>query len=84
MGLFKKISKDKNDLIGDKDAIYNKLDKLCDQKMYDKIVETILDIPFERWSNRLWFRLISAYNNLKQFDKAELELKKIKDRCESP
>ena len=84
MGLFKKHSTDKNGFIGDKDAIYNKLDKLCDQKMYDKIAETILDIPFERWSNRLWFRLISAYNNLKQFDKAELELKKIKDRRESP
>lgn len=84
MGLFKKYNTDKNGLISDNDEIYNKLDKLYDEKKYDKIAETILDVPFEKWSNRLWFRLISAYNNLKQFDKAELELKKIQPRCENP
>ena len=91
MGLFNKKKKDKDiavddssGVIKDDDAIYEKLDKWHDDKEYDKIAEAILDIPFERWSNRLWFRLISAYNNLKQFDKAQLELEKLKSRCSSP
>lgn len=91
MALFGRKKKDKNisaenytGVIKDDDVIYEKLDKWYDNKEYDKIAEAVLDIPFERWSNRLWFRLISAYNNLKQFDKAGLELQKLKSRCESP
>ncbi|MDE6724126.1 MAG: hypothetical protein K2J79_00830, partial [Ruminiclostridium sp.] len=91
MALFGRKKKDKNidaedntGIIKDDDAIYEKLDKWYDDKEYNKIADAVLDIPFERWSNRLWFRLISAYNNLKQFDKAGLELQKMKSRCESP
>ncbi|MBD5081701.1 MAG: DUF1266 domain-containing protein [Ruminococcaceae bacterium] len=91
MALFGKKKKDKKvsfeeytGIIKDDDAIYENLDKWYDDNEYDKIAEAVLGVPFERWSNQLWFRLISAYNNLKQFDKAEVELQKLKPRCESP
>lgn len=41
-------------------------------------------VPFENRSNKLWFRLISAYNNMKEFDKAREELDKIEPFCDDP
>ncbi|MDE7193188.1 MAG: hypothetical protein K2O14_04380, partial [Oscillospiraceae bacterium] len=78
------ITLNENGMIADDDKLYEKLDKWHDGEDYDKIVSAVLDIPQENRSNKLWFRLISAYNNLKQFDKADEELRKIFPRCEAP
>lgn len=84
MGLFKKHGTDKNGLIDDNDAVYKKLDKMYCEKKHEQIAETILNIPPEKRSNKLLFRLIGTYSDLKRFDKAELELEKLQARCKSP
>ena len=71
-------------MISDSDKIYEKLDQWYNEKEYDKIAAAVMDIPREHWSNKLWFRLISAYNNLKQFGKASEELDAIYPRCDNP
>lgn len=73
-----------NGFISDDDRLYEQLDKWHDADEYDSIVSAVLEIPREQWSNKLWFRLISAYNNLKQFDKAQEELDMISPRCKEP
>lgn len=80
----KKFELDKNGHILDSDPIYEDLYKWHENDEYDKILETIYAIPHKYWSNRLWFRVISALNNKKEFDKARIEIEKIKKRCESP
>ena len=75
---------DKNGMISDSDKLYEELDKWHDDNEYDKIANAVMNIPHENWSNKLWFRLISAYNNLKQFDRASEELEKIFPRCDNP
>lgn len=64
--------------------LFKTLDKWHDKDEYSKIVEAILAVPQENWSNKLWFRLISAYNNMKEFDKARDELDKIEMFCDNP
>lgn len=78
------ITFDKNGMISDSDKIYEELDQCYNEKEYDKIAAAVMDIPREHWSNKLWFRLISAYNNLKQFGKASEELDAIYPRCDNP
>ena len=75
---------DKNGMISDNDPIYEKLDEWHENDEYDNILETIYAIPREMWSNKLWFCVISALNNKKEFDKAKEELDKITERCETP
>ncbi len=75
---------DENGKFSDADELYESLDKWYDNDEYDKIVNSILEIPREHWSTKLWFRLISAYNNLKKFDKAREELELIKPLCVTP
>ena len=70
-------------MISDSDKLYEELDKWHDDNEYDKIANAVMNIPHENWSNKLWFRLISAYNNLKQFDRASEELEKIFPRCDN-
>lgn len=79
-----KLTLNEKGMISDDDKLYEELDKWHDDEKYDKIVSAVLDIPQEQRSNKLWFRLISAYNNLKQFDKAGEELQRIFPRCETP
>ncbi len=52
-------------MISDSDKLYEELDKWHDDNEYDKIANAVMNIPHENWSNKMWFRLISAYNNLK-------------------
>lgn len=73
-----------NGIISDNDPIYEQLDEWHDNDEYDKILETVYAIPREMWSNRLWFRAISALNNKKQYDEARKELDEIFERCETP
>lgn len=75
---------DENGLISDDDPIYEKLDEWHENDEYDNILEAIYAIPREMWSNKLWFRVISALNNKKEFDKSREELDKILERCEAP
>lgn len=75
---------DENGKISDDDKLYKSLDKWHDKDEYERIVSSILGIPREQWSVRLWFRLISAYNNLKQFDKARGELRLVEPLCVTP
>ena len=70
--------------IADDDKVYELLDKWHDEDEYDKILEKIFEIPREQWSNKLWFRVISAYNNKEMFKEAAAELEKLKPQCELP
>ncbi len=82
--MFNEITFDENGKVASDSKIYNKLDKWHDEDKYDDIVKTVMDIPREKWSNKLWFRLISAYNNLGETDKAQEELAKIEPFCTTP
>lgn len=72
---------DSNGKIRDDDAIHTTLDGCRDKADYSGIVEAITAVPRENWSTKMWFRLISAYNNLKEFDKAFEELRLIEPFC---
>lgn len=75
---------DENGKISDSDPIYQKLDKQYDAGDYDGIIAAVLGVPREKWSNTLHFRLISAYNNKKDFEDSLNELKSIRPACETP
>lgn len=79
----KKITLDENGLISDNDPIYDNLDEYYENDEYGKIVGAVLKIPEERRSAKLRFRLISAYNNLKEFDKARGELEAVFPQCQT-
>lgn len=70
--------------IADDDKLYELLDKWHDEDEYENILETIFEIPREKWSNKLWFRVISAYNNLEQFEDATKELRQMRPVCVKP
>ncbi len=75
---------DENGKFSDDNDFFEIIGKWHDDDEYDKIVNSILEIPREHWSTKLWFRLISAYNNLEQFGKAREELELIEPLCVSP
>lgn len=75
---------DQSGKIADDDSVYENLDLWHENDEYDKILNTIQSIPRKIWSNRLWFRFISALNNLKRFDEARTEIEKIKKYCQTP
>lgn len=75
---------DENGRVCDDDPIYKDLDEWYDNGSYDKIAAAVLAVPRGQWSIELHFRLISAYNNLKDFEKALSELDKIRPECKSP
>ncbi len=79
-----KINLDENEKISDSDKLYDSLDEWYDNDEFDKIVKAVLDVPEEQWSVKLRFRLISAYNNLKEFKKSREQLKIIHPLCETP
>lgn len=68
-------------MIKDNDNIFKELDKYAENEMYDKIINTILDIPKIHWNNKLWFYLIDAYKSINDFPNALKELKEIKSKC---
>ncbi|MBO4494243.1 MAG: DUF2185 domain-containing protein [Clostridiales bacterium] len=70
--------------IPDDDPIYKDLDQWHDDDEYEKILTKVEEIPFERRSNKLWFRKISALNNLKRFDDARREIDLLIRRCKTP
>lgn len=78
------ITLDKNGRISDDDKLYESLDKWFDDDEFNKIVEAVLNVPEKQWSVKLRFRLISAYNNLKEFQKSREQLGKIKSECKKP
>lgn len=75
---------DENGKISDSDPIYKKLDECYDSGDYDGIITAVLEVPREKWSPTLHFRLISAYNNKKDFDSSLKELQIIHPACENP
>lgn len=78
------ISLDEKGKISPDSELFKQLDEWHDKDEYRKIVEAVLSVPHENWSNKLWFRLISAYNNMEEFDKAREELDKIAPFCDNP
>lgn len=72
-----------SDIILDNDEIFETLDKLYDEDKYDDIIGIITKIPRQKWSNKLWFRLIGAYNNSEKFGESLRELKEIFPRCQT-
>lgn len=75
---------DENGKITPESGLFKQLDKWHEEDEYTQIVEAVLAVPLENRSNKLWFRLISAYNNMSQFDKAREELDKIEPFCDNP
>ncbi|MBR5973595.1 MAG: DUF1266 domain-containing protein [Clostridiales bacterium] len=71
-------------VISDNDPIYEVLDKWHDEDEYEKILQKIEEIPLEDRSNKLWFRKISALNNLKRYPEAREEIAKLSPRCSEP
>ena len=78
------ISLDNNGKIQDEDPLYDRLDKWHEDNEFDSVISAVLGIPRDQWSIKLHFRLISAYNNMKNFDSAADELAKIRPLCKSP
>lgn len=70
--------------IADDDKLYELLDQWHDEDEYDNILEKIFEIPRQQWSNKLWFRVISAYNNKEQFGDASKELQQMRPFCVEP
>ncbi len=68
-------------MISDNDPIYELLDKWHEEDQYEKILEKIAEIPLEERSNKLWFRKISALNNMKRFSEARMEIGTLAKRC---
>lgn len=79
-----KFKTDKQGKILDSDELFDKIDDQLDNEEYDAVVSEILSIPREKWSNKLWFKLICAYSNQREFDKAEKELDMVAELCETP
>lgn len=75
---------DSNGKIADDDPIYQNLEMRHENDNYDKILKIIQSIPRKQWSHHLWFHYISALNNLKRFDEARAELRKISEFCKTP
>lgn len=78
-----KFKEDENGRISDDDAIFDKLNEQLDNEEYDAVVSKITSIPREKWSNKLRFLLICAYNNQRAFDKADSELNEAEELCET-
>lgn len=79
-----KIKTDKSGKIIDSDKLFNTLDELLDNEEYGAAVSQILSIPREKWSNKLRFLLVNAYNNMRDFTHAERELDEVAELSEEP
>ena len=71
-------------VISDNDPIYELLDKWHEDDEYEKILQKVDEIPMEERSNKLWFRKISALNNLERYAEAREEIAKLSPRCTEP
>ncbi|MDE6733555.1 MAG: DUF1266 domain-containing protein [Oscillospiraceae bacterium] len=78
-----KFKEDENGRIHDSDAIFEKIDEQLDNEEYDAVVSRILAIPRGKWSNKLRFKLVCAYNNQHDFEKSEAELDELAPLCQS-
>lgn len=79
-----KIKTDKRGKIIDSDKLFDKLNDQIDNGEFGAAVSQILAIPREKWSNKLRFLLICAYNNLRDFTHAERELDEVAELSEEP
>ena len=79
-----KFKEDENGKIIDSDELFDKIDSQIDNDEYEAVVSEILSIPREKWSNKLRFRLICAYNNLSEYDKSEEVLDEAAKLIASP
>lgn len=79
-----KFKEDKNGKIADNDPIFDTLNEQIDNEEYAAVVSKITSIPREKWSNKLRFLLICAYNNQHDFEKADNELNEVEELCETP
>ncbi len=75
---------DENGKFSEDNDLIRSIDEWYDKDEYDKIVNGILEVPRELWSTDLRRYLISAYNNLEEFDKSWMELKELKPLCDTP
>lgn len=78
-----KFKEDENGKIHDSDAIFEKIDEQIDNEEYDAVVAKILAIPREKWSNKLRFKLVCAYNNKHDFEKSDAELDELVPLCQT-
>ena len=79
-----KFKEDENGKIVDSDELFDKIDEHIDNDEFEAAVSEILSVPREKWSNKLRFRLICAYNNLGEYDKSEEVLDEAAKNIASP
>lgn len=75
---------DKNGKIDDSDELFDRIDERLDNEEYDAVISEIMSIPREKQSNKLRFKLVTAYSNKREFQKARAELDKVRPLCVSP
>ena len=69
--------------IRDDDPVFALLDEWHDKDEYEKILSRIEEIPEEKRSNEVYFRKISALNNLSRYAEARKEIQFLSPRCNS-
>lgn len=75
---------DENGKFSKNNDLIRSIDEWYDNDEFEKIVNGILEVPRELWSTDLRRDLISAYNNLQQFDNSWRELDELKPLCDTP
>lgn len=75
---------DENGKFSADNDLIRSIDEWYEKDEYDKIVKGILKVPRKVWSTDLRRYLISAYNNLEQFDNSWKELEELKPLCDTP
>lgn len=79
-----KFKEDKNGKIDDGDELFDRIDEQLDNDEYDAVISEIMSIPREKQSNKLRFRLVTAYSNKRDFQKAREALEEVRPLCVSP
>ena len=67
--------------IRDDDPVFALLDEWHEKDEYEKILSKIEEIPEEKRSNEVYFRKISALNNLSRYAEARKEIQFLSPRC---
>lgn len=63
------------------EEIEKKLDELFDAKEYRKVIETVEELPKNRWNSKIVGLIAASYNNAEEYQKAIDCLNKNVDLC---
>lgn len=63
------------------EEIEKKLDELFDAKEYQKVIETVEELPKNRWNSKIVGLIAASYNNAEEYQKAIDCLNENVDLC---